>query len=62
VLKNAFIQAFRPGLENKGQAKEVQITAKEVEAKVEKGKQQKKEEKLEEKADRTTVSKKTKGS
>ena len=50
VLKNAFIQAFRPGLETSEQVKKVEVSEKEVKAKVQKGKAQQKAEKEKEMA------------
>ena len=50
VLKNAFIQAFRPGLETSEQVKKVEVSEKEVKVKVQKGKAQQKAEKEKEMA------------
>lgn len=50
VLKNAFIQAFRPGLETSEQVKKVEVSEKEVKAKLQKGKAQQKAEKEKEMA------------
>jgi hypothetical protein len=50
ILKNAFIQAFRPGLENAEHVQKVEMSEKEVKEKIERGRIQQKAEKAQEKS------------